>query len=282
MKVSQLLNHAFTRCIVWTLALLIAVPPALLAHQETQQQTLSKRIKEAESLYDRGKFDQSIQILENLVKPGGGLSVEQSQQAYELLAANYVAKTLIVKAEVALKRLLELVPNYKPDPEKYDAVFVEQVEKVRKQQSEEQAKRLAEEQARQDEEEAAKKLAEEKAKKQAEEAAKKLAEEQARQQAEEQARKQAEEQAKKDAEEQAKRQAEDLAKKQTEEQAKKTPEKSFQEPLEEKSWYQKTWVWIAGGAVAVGVALYLILQPPPPAGELPGPPALPQASLRKD
>lgn len=206
MILSRFLDLIPTCPLVWAIALSLAVPPSIFSQQDPQE-SVRKKIQAAERLlFEEGDFDRSIEILEALVKETGA-GPKERQQAYELLAANYLAKTYVEKAEGALRKLLELVPNYKPDPERYSAAFVAAVEKVRL----EIPKLIV-------------------------------------------------------------TPADQIP-------IQKPAEKPPEIPPEEKAWYEKTWVWIAGGVVAV-VVVVLILTKPPSEQPLPLPPSMPQSSRR--
>lgn len=202
MILSRFLDHFATRQLVWAIVLSLAVPPSLFSQQDPQE-AARKKIQEAEKLlFEEGNFDRSIEILEELVKQSG-VGPKEMQQAYELLAANYLAKTYVVQAEEALRKLLELAPTYKPDPERYSAAFVDAVEKVRR----------------------------------------------------------------------------EIAKAAVTQAVQKPIQKPAETPPGEKAWYEKTWVWIAGGVVAVVVAVLIFTKPSPVQEKtLPGPPSMPQSS----
>ena len=144
----RLLGHPVTSFCVWLLLLCIAGQPCAWAMQQTAD-TVAKRLKEAEQMFDEGSFDESIVVLEETLKVKTPTEKEK-QAIYELLAANYLAKTYKQQADEALRRLLELVPNYKPDPQRYSPAFVSEVERVRQemqqQAQQQQAKAAGEDQ----------------------------------------------------------------------------------------------------------------------------------------
>lgn len=125
----RLFGHPVTSFCAWLVLVCIAVQPCAWAMQQTPD-TVAKRLKEAERMFDEGSFDESIVILEETLKVKTPTEKEK-QSIYELLAANYLAKTYKQQADDALRRLLELVPNYKPDPGRYSPAFVSEVERVR-------------------------------------------------------------------------------------------------------------------------------------------------------
>jgi hypothetical protein len=98
---------------------------------EGQGQEQQPTLAEAERLFDDGKIDQSIAVLEKLLTERKLRTVEL-RRAYELLASNFLAKSFVQQAEDALRKLLVMVPNYSPDPDRYSDAFIRQVDKVRK------------------------------------------------------------------------------------------------------------------------------------------------------
>ena len=145
MVMVRLLGHPVTSICAWLVLICLAVQPCAWAMQQTPD-TVAKRLKEAEKLFDEGNFDESITILEETLKVKTPTEKEK-QAIYELLAANYLAKTYKQQADEALRRLLELVPNYKPDPQRYSPAFVSEVERVRQEMQQQQAKAEGEDQA---------------------------------------------------------------------------------------------------------------------------------------
>jgi hypothetical protein len=117
--------------LVWILAGLLLVQSPVFAFLRLQDDDAREKLQQAERLFDEGKIDDSIHLLELLIDEAG-LTIEQKQKAYELLAANYLAKMYEERADRALRKLLELVPNYKPDPRYYSQAFIDRVENIRK------------------------------------------------------------------------------------------------------------------------------------------------------
>ena len=116
--------------LIWVLVLMLLAQSPVFAFLRTQDDAWEK-IKQAERLFEEGKIDDSINILELLLDEPE-LTIDQKQKAYELLAANYLAKMYEERADRALRMLLELVPNYQPDPAYYSRAFIDRVESVRK------------------------------------------------------------------------------------------------------------------------------------------------------
>ena len=130
MTISGFLDRRGIPRLIWLLAGLLLVQSPVFAFLGMQDDAWQK-IQRAERLFDEGKIDDSIDILELLLDQPG-LTIEQKQKAYELLAANYLAKMYEERADRALRKLLELVPNYRPDPRYYSQAFIDRVETIRK------------------------------------------------------------------------------------------------------------------------------------------------------
>ena len=130
MIISDFLDRWGVARISWVLLGLLLVQSPVLAFLPVQDDAWEK-IQQAERLFDQGKIDDAINILELLLDQPG-LTTEHKQKAYELLAANYLAKMYEERADRAIRKLLELVPNYRPDPRYYSQAFIGRVEAIRK------------------------------------------------------------------------------------------------------------------------------------------------------
>jgi hypothetical protein len=109
--------------------IIMALPgEPLVAALQQESDVYAKKIKEAENKYLNGDFDSSIRILEESLR-SLNFPTDLKMPAYELLAQNYLAKSLVTKAESAIRQLLQLVPAYVPSPE--NPPFAAEVEKVR-------------------------------------------------------------------------------------------------------------------------------------------------------
>jgi hypothetical protein len=128
--ISGFLNRWGIPRLIWVLAGLLLVQSPVFASLRMQDDAWEK-IHQAERLFDEGKIDDSINILELLLEQPG-LTTEQKQKSYELLAANYLAKMSEERADRALRKLLELAPSYRPDPSYYSQGFIDRVERIRK------------------------------------------------------------------------------------------------------------------------------------------------------
>ena len=81
-----------------------------------QQFDCKKNLTEAEQKFRQGKLDEAIQMITTCLKTGE-LTIEQNEWAYKLLGKAKHAKGLIDDAKQALRQLLGLVPDWRPNPE---------------------------------------------------------------------------------------------------------------------------------------------------------------------
>jgi hypothetical protein len=86
-------------------------------------------LKQAESKYEEGLLDETIALV-NRCLDQKGLSLEESENAYKLLGKAYHAKGLLVQSKENLKKLLELIPNWRPNPDLETPSFVQLAEEV--------------------------------------------------------------------------------------------------------------------------------------------------------
>jgi tetratricopeptide (TPR) repeat protein len=97
-----------------------------MAHAQDNCKT---ELAEAERKFQEGFFDEAIDLLLGCLNKSG-LAVEDSAQAYKLLAKTYHAKQLHQEAREALRKLFDLVPNWRPDPEIDSPPFQKLAEEV--------------------------------------------------------------------------------------------------------------------------------------------------------
>jgi tetratricopeptide (TPR) repeat protein len=84
-----------------------AVPGALAQRQ------CEKELEEAENKYYRGRFLEAAAVMEQCLKKSD-LHKDEKKQAYELLAQIHFANNDTAQAKNAIRRLLEVAPNYDP------------------------------------------------------------------------------------------------------------------------------------------------------------------------
>ena len=83
----------------------------------------AEELKEAQNKYDTGRFDEVIEIVNECLS-NENLSQENKRKAYRLLGLTYVAKDYLAEAKTAVSKLLDIVPNYEPDPEQDPPTYV--------------------------------------------------------------------------------------------------------------------------------------------------------------
>jgi len=125
----------FGSSLAWALIASLVLQPCGAALAQTQTNCSSK-LKQAEQKFSDALFDEVIVLLEPCMKDGN-LTLEEKGRAYELLSKTYVAQSYIEQATTSIRKLLELVPNYKPNPERDTPPFIAQVEQIRNQMREE-------------------------------------------------------------------------------------------------------------------------------------------------
>ncbi len=93
-------------------------------------------LAEAEKNYQERRFDDVIDLLSRCLP--SGFTEGEKPQAYRLLSLAYLAKDYRNPAREAIKKLLELAPNYAPDLAQDPEPFINLVNELRKQQPQEQ------------------------------------------------------------------------------------------------------------------------------------------------
>ncbi|MDP2208494.1 MAG: hypothetical protein Q8K98_06940 [Bacteroidota bacterium] len=109
------------------------VLPTLAPIMAQTQNVCDEKIKQAEQKFYDGLFDDAIALLNSCLKEGG-VTKQDRARAHELLAKVYLGKDYQEQAENAIRKLLDLVPSYAPNPDKDTPTYVALVEKVRAQQ----------------------------------------------------------------------------------------------------------------------------------------------------
>lgn len=112
------------------------VLPTLTPIMAQTQNVCDEKIKQAEQKFYDGLFDDAIAILNNCLKESS-VTKQERARAHELLAKVYLGKDYQEQAENAIRKLLELVPSYTPNPDKDTPTYVALVEKIRAQQPQE-------------------------------------------------------------------------------------------------------------------------------------------------
>lgn len=132
-------QRGFTLCagiVVWAMLVSIVGVPAVPVFAQQQNVDCSEQIVEAEQLYTVGRFDEAINMLTRCID-GGTLDEDEKMRAYRLLGLSYIAKDFLEDARSAVRKLLEMVPNYMPDPVQDPPPFTQMVEEVKEERDEE-------------------------------------------------------------------------------------------------------------------------------------------------
>lgn len=125
--------------LIWTLIALLMLEPCSLALAKSESDC-SKNIKAAQKKFDEGDFDGSIALLQDCVT-SSDLSTKDRTTGYEILAQDYLSKNSTDQANSAVRKLLEVSPNYKPSEAQTSPAYVDLVEKIRKEMPKETSKK---------------------------------------------------------------------------------------------------------------------------------------------
>ncbi|MEJ2055410.1 MAG: hypothetical protein P8X42_15955 [Calditrichaceae bacterium] len=124
-------NMEFKSSTIFTLIILLLIMPVINPSEivYAQGSLCEKSLKKAEELYHEGQFDKAIDLITICLK-NKEVTPAEEKQAYRLLGLTYLAQDYLKEAKASVKKLLELVPNYKPDPLNDPPPFVKIVEEV--------------------------------------------------------------------------------------------------------------------------------------------------------
>ena len=113
-----------------TLAILVFLLGMAPQYAAAQQKTCATLLEEAEAFYVRGGFDEAIATVDQCLVLDA-VSESERRNGYRLKGLSYIGKGLEVDARESVKRLLELVPSYEPDPVMDPPNFVQMVTEMR-------------------------------------------------------------------------------------------------------------------------------------------------------
>ena len=114
------------------------------------QEVCTKQLAQAENDYNRGRFDEAINMITECLGKSG-MTEQERMRAYRLLGLAYLAKDYLEDARSAVRKLLDMVPNYESDPVQDPPPFTKLIEEVKQEQPEKTEKKMAEEQKQKDE-----------------------------------------------------------------------------------------------------------------------------------
>jgi len=80
------------------------------------QEKCTDELAQAETKYQEGLLDEAIALV-NRCLDKDNLTIEESEQAYKLLGKAYHAKGLLAQSKENLRKLLKLIPNWRPNPD---------------------------------------------------------------------------------------------------------------------------------------------------------------------
>ena len=95
-----------------------------------QELTCTERLTQADEQYKTGRFEEVIELLKTCVE-NESFTEEEQQRAYRLLSLSYLGKDLATDARGAIRKLLELVPNYQVNLEQDPPQFAEMINEVK-------------------------------------------------------------------------------------------------------------------------------------------------------
>jgi tetratricopeptide (TPR) repeat protein len=108
------------------LLLFLPFPPDLAQAQEDCRAKLTQ----AENAYTNGRFDEAIDLLSECVNKDK-LSRADEQRALKLLGLAFLGKDYVDQAKNTIRKLLELVPGYEPDPDQDPPIFTNMVKQMK-------------------------------------------------------------------------------------------------------------------------------------------------------
>lgn len=99
-----------------SIRMLSACAVLLLFAAPADAQQCGTALANAERQYNNGDFDTVIQRLSNCLDQNA-FTIDQRREAYRLIGLSYIGKDREAEARQAVRSLLEVAPNYQPNPE---------------------------------------------------------------------------------------------------------------------------------------------------------------------
>ncbi len=127
------LSYVFVVFLLISGLLVLPVPYLITPLQAQGQSVCTKNLADAEQSYNTGRFDDAIGLITECLGKKG-ISEAEKMKAYRLLGLSYIAKDYLEDAKTAVRKLLDMVPNYKSDPVQDPPPFTKMVEEVKEQQ----------------------------------------------------------------------------------------------------------------------------------------------------
>jgi len=95
-----------------------------------QDMLCQQELGQANAMYSTGRFDEAISRIDACLEKEGLTDMER-RTAYRLKGLCFIGKGIEVDAKTSVRRLMELFPNYQPDPIQDPPDFVAMVNEVR-------------------------------------------------------------------------------------------------------------------------------------------------------
>lgn len=126
-RISQIVLIGFLICAM------TIIPVQELLPVVHAQENLEERIDEGEELFYSGQFSKAESILRACLE-SDQLSSDQKMRVYRLLGLSSISRGFENQAREAIQSLLDIVPDYQPNPDQDPPQFIRMVEDVRQQQ----------------------------------------------------------------------------------------------------------------------------------------------------
>ena len=121
------------KSVIFLLVALLWLPIHVSIAQDITQEFCSNGLTEAQNQLFMGGFNRAITLLEPCISEKAYDSQDNLVKAHELLANVYIAINDDTRAGEIIGDLLEIVPNYTPNPDRSTSDFVFLVEQIRTQ-----------------------------------------------------------------------------------------------------------------------------------------------------
>ena len=125
---------------------IILMPVLLPAIGVMAQDKCAQQLAEADQQYYAGRFDEAIELATTCIN-SGGTTEAYKLRGYRLVSLAYIGKDYLEQAKAAVRKLLELVPAYEPDPDQDPPPFTNLVREIKQalQQEKKQQERMTSE-----------------------------------------------------------------------------------------------------------------------------------------
>jgi tetratricopeptide (TPR) repeat protein len=135
---SRLTNQIFI-CVLILAMMVTPVLDCVVPLLARPQEKCSVELTEAESKYQEGQLDEAIALVRRCLDKDD-ITLEESERAYKLIGKAYHAKGLLAESKENLRKLLKLIPNWRPNPDIETPSFLRLADEVIKEMEAEKAK----------------------------------------------------------------------------------------------------------------------------------------------